>query len=532
MKHTKRIVATIIVMAFILIGIGRIMYVDASDVNEESSVTLLQNNVAASPVPATETTVAQSSTSAAITVPNTILKLSANYSVMNQKATVKVSTTAKYGLKKLVYIKGDVSSVSSSKWTKAKSILKTKKFQTKKKGTYSILAKDTKGNKKIVKVSVVMEMKAVWIYYQEMNQKAKSYKTWKKYIDKTFDTCKAMQMNTVIFQVRPCADAMYSSQYFPWSKYATGIAGKNPGFDPFQYAVEAAHQRGLSIQAWVNPYRISIRSTKISALPKDSIARKWATSTKASERRNVLKVNGALYFNPASTAVRSLVAKGVREIVKKYDVDGIHMDDYFYPSLGTKNLKKFDYKEYKKYVKTRKASGKKWRTLVSWRRTNVNKMVRKVYSTIKKVDKKCVFGISPAGNIGNLYSKTSYYSPVKTWMKSTKYIDYICPQIYWSFTQKTAPYKKMVKQWTAIKRSSKVNLYIGLAGYRAGITLKEAKVLYDTGWAKSNTILKRQVQYARKTKKVDGFCIFSYNTFIRQKAAKEVKNLQKVIGSR
>lgn len=90
----------------------------------------------------------------------------------------------------------------------------------------------------------------------------------------------------------------------------------------------------------------------------------------------------------------------------------------------------------------------------------------------------------------------------------------------------------MVKQWTSIKRSSTVNLYIGLAGYRAGITMKEAKALYDTGWAKSNSILKRQVEYARKTKKVDGFAIFSYRTFTSKKAKKEVANLMKVISKR
>ena len=149
-------------------------------------------------------------------------------------------------------------------------------------------------------------------------------------------------------------------------------------------------------------------STKISSLPKDSIARKWAKSTKKSERRNVLSVNGALYFNPASAEVRTLVANGVKEIVKNYDVDGIHMDDYFYPSLGTANLKKFDYKEYQAYVSECKKEKVTAKTLVSWRRQNVNKMVKKVYSAIKKVDKKCLFGISPAGNMDNLYSATAY----------------------------------------------------------------------------------------------------------------------------
>jgi uncharacterized lipoprotein YddW (UPF0748 family) len=350
------------------------------------------------------------------------------------------------------------------------------------------------------------EMRAVWIYYSEMNQKATSYSKWKSYINKTFDTCKAKKMNTVIFQVRPCADAMYPSKYYPWSVYAAGKAGKNPGFDPLAYAVSAAHKRGLAIQAWVNPYRITLSSTKISSLAKGSIARKWATSKKKSKRRNVLSVNGALYFNPASEEVRTLVAKGVKELVQNYNIDGIHMDDYFYPSLGTANLKKFDYKEYQSYVKRCRKAKKKAKSLVGWRRENVNKMVRKVYATVKKADAKCVFGISPAGNLDNLYSKTSYYSPVKTWMKSKKYIDYICPQIYWSFTQKAAPYKKMVKEWTSLKRSSTVKLYIGLAGYRAGISKKEAKALADTGWSKSNTILKRQVAYARSTKKVSGFC--------------------------
>ena len=442
-----------------------------------------------------------------------MITLKARYSVMNQKATIRVSVKSKYALKKLVYLKGNVDSVSSSQWKNGKSILKKKCFQTKKKGVYSILAKDEQGNKKIVKVSVIMEMKAVWLYYQEMSKKAKSFAKWKKYIDQTFDTCLKNKMNAIIFQVRPCADAMYPSNYFPWSKYATGVAGKDPGFDPFGYAVEAAHQRGLAIHAWMNPYRITIHSSKVSSLPENSIARRWAASADAAQRRNVLMVNGALYFNPASSAVQNLVVKGVNELVADYDIDGIHMDDYFYPSLGTKNNKKFDYKEYKLYRKSRKAAGRKWRSLVGWRRENVNKMVRKVYAAVKKADQNCIFGISPAGNLKNLYSSTSYYSPVKTWMKSKKYIDYICPQIYWSFTQKVAPYKRMVKQWTAIKRSSTVNLYIGLAGYRAGITGKEAKAIFDPGWAKSNTILKRQVEYSRN-------------------AAKEVKNLQKIIEKR
>ena len=156
-------------------------------------------------------------------------------------------------------------------------------------------------------------------------------------------------------------------------------------------------------------------------------------------------------------------------------------------------------------------------------------MVKKVYAIVKKTDKNCIFGISPAGSLKNLYDKTRYYSDVKLWMNSSNYIDYICPQIYWSFTHKTAPYKEMVDEWTALPRSGSVDLYIGLAGYRAGIPKKEAKAVADVGWAKSNTILKRQVEYNRASGQIDGFCLFSYGTLTRDTAAKEMKNLQKIL---
>ena len=459
------------------------------------------------------------------------LKVKLSYSVMNQKATVKSAVTAKKGLKQLLYLSGKVSSATDERWENAKDITKDKKFSVKSKGNYSVLAVDEEGNGKAATVSVVMEMKAVWIYFSEINKMAKTYAKWKNFINTTFDTCKSNQMNTVILQVRPCADAMYPSKYYPWSQYATGKAGENPGFDPLEYAVEAAHDRGLSIQAWVNPYRITLNSTKISKLPANSIARKWANS-KGSAKRNVLSVNGALYFNPASSQVRQLVTNGVKELVQNYDIDGVHMDDYFYPSLGVSNVKGFDYKEYTAYIKRCAKNKTSAMSLVNWRRENVNKMVRKAYKAVKSVDENCVFGISPAGNLENLYAKNAYFSDVKKWMKSSKYIDYICPQLYWSFTQKSAPYKTMVQKWEAIPRSNSVNLYIGLAGYRAGISEREARALTDIGWSKSNTILKRQVQYARNTGEVDGFMIFSYSTFTNSNAKKEVKNLQKVIGNR
>lgn len=569
MRYKKSNVVMIILMIAIIIGIGRIVYVDAieaddmkvvllEDVNspakvrtvsEDSDTADVTRSSDASPESSAEATssVAPSVAPEDIYTPGplvsatpeptveasklTDLGLTASYSVINQKALVSVKVKSS-SVQSLSYVSGSVSSVTGTKWNSAKTINSSNKFNVTKKGTYSIRAVDAQGYAQITKVSVIMEIKAVWIYFDEMAKQAKTYSKWKNYIDSTFATCKKNKMNTVILQVRPFADAMYSSNYFPWSKFATGKAGKNPGFDPLKYAVTAAHEQGLAIQAWINPYRISTSSSSISKLPKSSPAYKWGKSKSGSVRRRVLKLNGGLYFNPASSAVQTLVANGVKELVKNYDIDGVHMDDYFYPSLGNANYRKFDYREYKAYVKRCRKQKKSAMSLVSWRRENVNKMVRSVYATVKKADKNCLFGISPAGNITNLYSRTSYYSPVKTWMNSNKYIDYIVPQIYWSFTQKTAPYKDVVKQWASIKRSDSVSLYIGLASYRAGISKREAKAVSDVEWSKSSTILKRQVEYARTTKKVDGFYFFSYGAYTRKSAAKEMKNLLGVIDKR
>lgn len=378
------------------------------------------------------------------------------------------------------------------------------------------------------KVQISGEMRAVWISFLEYNEKGYTQTKWQKFVDETLDNCKANGFNTVIMHVRPFSDAMYPSEYYPWSKYSSGKIGKNPGFDPLAYAVTAAHKRGLAFHAWINPYRVTKDTTKTSALAKGSTIYKWATSKSASKRRNVLKYNGQLYLNPASKTVQTLVTNGVMEIVRRYNVDGIHFDDYFYPNLGTSYRKNFDAKEYKAYVKKCKKNGTSAKSIVAWRRNNVSTLLKRIHTEIHKIDNDCVFGISPAGNLKNLYAKTNYYADVKKWMKSDQYIDYICPQIYWSFQQSTCPYKKTVNKWCAIKRNKNVKMYIGIAGYRAGISAGEARAITDLSWSKSNTILKRQVQYLRK-KKCNGFALFSYQDLNRKTAQKEMKNLKSIL---
>lgn len=376
------------------------------------------------------------------------------------------------------------------------------------------------------------EIRAVWISYLDFASAGiskMSEKNFQKYVNKMFDNCVKLKMNTVIVQVRPFGDAIYQSKYFPWSVVASGKQGRSPGYDPLKYMVKAAHNRNLEIHAWINPYRVTLSDTKFSSLSASNPAVKWKASKDSSVRRNVLSFGGALYYNPAKASVRKLIVNGIEELVTNYDVDGIHMDDYFYPTLGTNYKNIFDASEYKTYKKKCKKNGKNALGIVQWRRRNVDLLLSQVYDAIKQIDKKVVFGVSPAGNINNLYGSDRYYCDVKKWMSKSGYIDYICPQVYWSFSNKICPYTATVKRWCSIKKNTNVDLYIGLAAYRAGISKAEAQAIGDIGWSSGKNILRRQVTTARKQSKVKGFVFFRYDNMVSSKAKKEVSNLKKVL---
>ena len=364
--------------------------------------------------------------------------LSLNYSVMNQKATVTYNakdTTS--GISGIKYLKGNITDIASEKWSTAKDVTGTGKFTVTSSGKYSVLAKDKAGNAVIKVVNIELEFRAVWISYLEyMNYGKNGFTeaTFKSAIDKMFDKVVDMNMNAVVVHVRPFGDAMYDSKYFPWSKYASGTQGKDPGFDPLEYMVKAAHERGLEIHAWLNPYRVTTASTDYTKLSKDNPARVWHDDKDITNDLIVLSYAGNLYYNPASKEVQTLITNGVKEIVQNYDIDGIHFDDYFYPSLGSSYASNFDATEYKTYVAECKKNNKTALSIADWRRNNVNTLVKGIYSAIKKIDSSVQFGISPGGFYDSLTSNLGYYVDYKTWLSSDKYIDYICPQIYWTFS--------------------------------------------------------------------------------------------------
>lgn len=269
------------------------------------------------------------------------------------------------------------------------------------------------------------------------------------------DRLQASGINTVMVQVRPKADALYPSAINPWSESLTGIQGQDPGYDPLAFMIDETHRRGMSFHAWLNPYRVTTGTTDLNTLADNHPARlhpEW-----------LITHNGALYYNPESEGVRQHVIDTVAEIVTHYDVDGIHFDDYFYPS---------------NYPlppgETRDGP------VASARRDTVNDMVAQVYRTIKGIDSSVLFGISPMGIWKNKKSDPtgsvttgseayySVFSDCRQWIKAGT-IDYIVPQIYWEIGFAAADYETLVKWWSKETLGSSVTLYIGQAAYRDGV---------------------------------------------------------------
>lgn len=326
----------------------------------------------------------------------------------------------------------------------------------------------------------------------------------KREADFIIKKAKEAGLNAIFLQVRPTADALYQSELFPYSKWLTGTQGLAPegGFDPLAYYVEACHKEGLELHAWINPYRIA----------KNVGGRAGLASLAASHPAKlhpdwVVAHENSLYFDPGLPTVRDLIADGVEEIVRNYEVDGIHFDDYFYPGTDFGDSESF-----KKY-----GSGLK---LADWRRQNVNDMVREVRDRIKAIKKDVSFGISPFGiwqnkssnpkgsNTKGNESYNAHYADSLYWIQNGL-IDYIIPQIYWHSGFEIADYKVLTDWWSEKVRGTSCKLYIGHAAYR----MLEAEP--GSPWYGSKELLS-QIKYNKTKPEISGSVFFSMRSLLNQ----------------
>lgn len=277
--------------------------------------------------------------------------------------------------------------------------------------------------------------------------------------DAILDNCAAWGLNAVFLQVRPTSDALYESDLFPWSRYLTGSQGVAPsdGFDPLEYWVEEAHARGIELHAWINPYRI----TRAGAADWDDID---PSNPAALHPEWVIQYGENYYYDPGLPAVRQLVIDGAVEIARNYDVDGIHLDDYFYP--GTDFADDATYARY--------GAGM---SLADWRRDNVNQLIESLHDALARYD--VAFGVSPSGIWANQSTDprgsatngsqhyVQSYADSLCWIEN-EWIDYIIPQIYWEVGHPLADFATLADWWQDAVRGTSVNLYIGMAAYRCG----------------------------------------------------------------
>lgn len=289
--------------------------------------------------------------------------------------------------------------------------------------------------------------RAVWVSYLEWQQVDFSTpETFSGDIAVILDNIRNLGATVVLAQVRPFGDALYPSSYYPFSHLCTGQQGRDPGYDPLALLVQAAHDRGLALEAWVNPYRIQAGLTP--ALCDASPAKLHPDWVKYTD-------TGA-YLDPANTAVRQYIADAVGELCANYDVDGIHFDDYFYPTTDPA----FDAADYA-------ASGTAL-TQDDWRRENVNALVELCHATARRYGVR--FGVAPVGDPEQNYALQ--YSDAARWLRRGT-VDYLMPQLYWGQEyvkdgDTSHSLARLAGAWAALPRAAGVRLYAGLGAYRIG----------------------------------------------------------------
>lgn len=362
------------------------------------------------------------------------------------------------------------------------------------------------------------EQKGFWIsyleYYRMLKNKSKAQFTAN--VEDCFDNIKSIGFNTVYVHARAFGDAYYDSELFPSGEQYTGTMGADTSFDALKIMIDEAHERGMSIHAWVNPMRL-MTTAQIKDLPNTNKVKQWYNSSKYNGKYIVCS-GGRWYLNPAYDSVVNYICDGVKEIVSKYNVDGIQIDDYFYPTTDAS----FDSSAYKQ-------SGKGL-SLSSWRINNVNSMVKKIYKSVHSVNNSVVFGISPQGFVDNNYNEL--YADVKTWCSQDGYCDYILPQVYFGFDNGTVPYEDNIELWSSMVTNKHVKLVFGLAAYKIG-TIDNYAGSGKREWLNNSDIISRQMTLAKQIPNYGGVAIYRYDSLfnpssdVSVQVSKELTNIKK-----
>jgi len=352
-------------------------------------------------------------------------------------------------------------------------------------------------------------------------------------------------MNALIFQIRPALDAFFPSRLNPWSQFLTGRQGEDPGWDPLEWMVAQTHARGMEFHAWFNPYRVTASNYRWLHAPPYSPAQliemETADLVRALNRAGLLadgnfavrhpqyvyRFNGRLYLDPGVPAVRAHVVESVREVIERYDVCAVHFDDYFYPYragallFGAAGEDRATFERYGLGAFPDTPAG-----IQAWRRENNTELVRAVAAAItaenERSGRAIQFGISPFGiwehaqndprgsntPTGSAQTfSTQVFADSRMWAREGL-VDYVIPQIYWSFDQGAAPYAELVRWWASVADGANVSLRIGHANYKH---IDNAP--FEPAWMNPEEIL-NQMRYNRLHPQVDGSAFFRFGRLL------------------
>ncbi|MBQ8122117.1 MAG: family 10 glycosylhydrolase [Ruminococcus sp.] len=325
--------------------------------------------------------------------------------------------------------------------------------------------------------------KAVWLPYMGFADymQGRSQEEFRTLFRQKLDGFRQQGVNTLYIHVHPCGDAYYSSDIFPKGTYLDG------DYDPLEIMLEEAHSRGLSVHGWLNPLRCQTQE-QMSALPENYIVRQWAEAGSGQAKL----LSGRWYLDPSYPEVTELITGCAEELLDRYQLDGLHIDDYFYPSADPE----FDQKEFAQSGQT---------DLAKWRQENCTRFVKALYDTVKSHGEGLRFGISPQGNISADYS--SQFADVELWAGQPGYCDYIVPQLYFGFLNQTCPFEETLHQWEELV-CPEVDLVIGLAGYKQGAEDRWAGEAGLREWIDDPELLRKQIRMVESSPVCSGYAVY------------------------
>ena len=349
------------------------------------------------------------------------------------------------------------------------------------------------------------DMRGVWVTYMDLSMEYESDKSEAAFRSKfaeIADACADFGFNTLVVQVRPFCDALYKSALYPASHILSGEQGKDAGYDALKIMCETCRSRGLKIHAWVNPYRVTA----------NDVPKKLSSDNPYVKNPGIcLECESGVVLDPSSEEARRMIEDGVEEIVKNYDIDGVQFDDYFYPP-DTGDADSESYREYAEAAKGEVMP------LADWRRNNVNLLIAETYIRIHSASPSVVFGISPQGNLKN---NDMLSADVINWCGKRGFIDYICPQLYFSPDNPRLGFEEALDEWQQLDFAAGVRMYVGLAGYKAGSDADEGT------WLDGGEILASEYRMLKNSDRVSGFMLYSYASLCDGDAEYEIENLKK-----